>query len=61
MYLDYMGQAKISDFEDFVFCDEHITTGQITMDNLQTGQVLLREGREGVGMWKVYTCRSGQM
>ena len=39
--LDFSGEPKISNFEKFVICNEHITAGQITMDNVQTSKVLL--------------------
>ena len=48
-YLNFSGETKVSDLEKFVFCNEHITAGQITMNNVQTSQVLLQGGmgREG--------------
>ena len=39
--LDFTRKAKISDLQKFVVGNENITTGEITMDNVQTGQVLL--------------------
>ena len=40
-YLDFSGEPKISNFDKFVICNEHITAGQITMDNVQTSKVVL--------------------
>lgn len=47
-YLDFSRQTKVCDLEELVTGNEDITTGKITMNNVQTGQVLLW-GREGEG------------
>lgn len=45
-YLNFTRETKISDLEELVFCNEHVATGQVTMDNLQTGQIFLERERE---------------
>lgn len=42
MYLNFSRKTKVSDFEEFVIGNEHITAGKITMNDVQTGQVLLQ-------------------
>ena len=44
--LDFARQAKISDLQQFVFGNEDITTGKVTVDNAQTGQVLLHRKQQ---------------
>ena len=46
-YTSSTSRAKVGDLQLLVFTKENITTGQVTMDDVQTGKVLL--GWKGQG------------